>query len=326
MFLSLAVLGLLVSFPFITKAQTTSRSTTTVLSTGAEGADVAKVQQILIDKGLLILPPNITTGYYGNLTTDAVSKYQAQVNIPQTGVLDSATQTAIGVKVTATAATPVTPTYTPPTPTVLTPTPVYPTPTPADNGCSNGEIYSSTTGQACFPPGCTSFSGYSQTTGLACNGSQTSFPAGCTSNIGYSSTTGLACNGSQSSFPAGCTSFSGYSSTTGLACNGSVITPTPTPTSGHHNELVNFEWISTPFVASTFAGVESAKVYSTCPNDKVLLGGGYSLYNNPGSQLRVSMNGPVSNNMYGFAVNGPLDSITSGNIYITCADIMQENN
>ncbi len=66
-----------------------------------------------------------------------------------------------------------------------------------DQGCSKGEVYSTTTGQKCpthnptYPPGCTSNNGYSTTTGKSCG--TVIVDQGCSKGEVYSTTTGQKC-------------------------------------------------------------------------------------------------------------------------------------
>ena len=55
------------------------------------GSDVSLLQRMLSqDNG--IYPERKITGYYGNLTRDAVIKFQGEYNLPQTGVVDKSTK------------------------------------------------------------------------------------------------------------------------------------------------------------------------------------------------------------------------------------------
>ncbi len=55
------------------------------LDVGARGADVAALQTVLEQKGLLTMPPGVTKGLYGELTRVAVAKYQRSVGLPAAG-------------------------------------------------------------------------------------------------------------------------------------------------------------------------------------------------------------------------------------------------
>jgi peptidoglycan hydrolase-like protein with peptidoglycan-binding domain len=63
------------------------------ISIGAKSDDVKNLQSFLIGKGLLA--PGNTTGYFGNLTAEAVKKYQTQNNLAVTGKVDNDTLVAI---------------------------------------------------------------------------------------------------------------------------------------------------------------------------------------------------------------------------------------
>lgn len=59
---------------------------------GKTGEEIKKYQLILYYTDFLAVYPS---GYYGNITTESVSKYQAAKNLPQNGTLDPATQAAL---------------------------------------------------------------------------------------------------------------------------------------------------------------------------------------------------------------------------------------
>lgn len=59
---------------------------------GAEGADVAALQTALEERGLLRIPPGVAKGFFGALTSAAVTKYQASVGLPQVGVFGPLTR------------------------------------------------------------------------------------------------------------------------------------------------------------------------------------------------------------------------------------------
>ncbi|MDP3988771.1 MAG: sortase [bacterium] len=62
------------------------------LSIGDQGAAVAELQAILIEKGFLVIPRGVSKGYFGTLTRTATITYQISVGLPSTGIFDSATR------------------------------------------------------------------------------------------------------------------------------------------------------------------------------------------------------------------------------------------
>ena len=62
------------------------------LSAGATGADVSALQTALEQKGFLTMPAGLATGYFGTLTTAAVSAYQASVALPAVGIFGPLTR------------------------------------------------------------------------------------------------------------------------------------------------------------------------------------------------------------------------------------------
>lgn len=62
------------------------------LSVGMTGDDVTGLQQVLAEQGMLSRTP---TGYYDDVTAQAVKQLQTQLNVPQTGILDEATRSAL---------------------------------------------------------------------------------------------------------------------------------------------------------------------------------------------------------------------------------------
>lgn len=62
------------------------------LSIGDSGVDVSALQTALEQKGFLVMPAGVATGYFGALTSAAVSAYQASVGLPAVGVFDSPTR------------------------------------------------------------------------------------------------------------------------------------------------------------------------------------------------------------------------------------------
>ncbi len=63
------------------------------LSVGSRGDQVLQLQQILV-KAALLAPDN-ATGYFGNMTLDAVKKFQAQKGLPIVGRVGPLTRTAL---------------------------------------------------------------------------------------------------------------------------------------------------------------------------------------------------------------------------------------
>ncbi|MEK7608701.1 MAG: sortase [Patescibacteria group bacterium] len=62
------------------------------LGIGAKGADVVALQTMLQGKGFLAIPPGVDKGFFGPLTSEAVSRYQASVGLPQVGVFGPLTR------------------------------------------------------------------------------------------------------------------------------------------------------------------------------------------------------------------------------------------
>ena len=65
------------------------------LSLGATGVDVSALQTALEQKGFLTMPASVATGYFGVLTSAAVSAYQKSVGLPSAGVFNSPTRTRL---------------------------------------------------------------------------------------------------------------------------------------------------------------------------------------------------------------------------------------
>lgn len=57
-----------------------------ILRIGMHGANVAELQNKLIEKSFLVLPSGITKGYFGILTYTALSKYQISVGLKPDGI------------------------------------------------------------------------------------------------------------------------------------------------------------------------------------------------------------------------------------------------
>lgn len=62
------------------------------LDVGARGADVAALQTILAEKGLLTMPPGVAKGYFGAVTRAAVARYQTSVGISPVGIFGPLTR------------------------------------------------------------------------------------------------------------------------------------------------------------------------------------------------------------------------------------------
>lgn len=73
-------------------AATPAYTFTQYLAPGAAGADVTALQNLLVSEGYLSATP---TGYYGSLTVNAVTKFQAAHGIEQLGVVGPATRAAL---------------------------------------------------------------------------------------------------------------------------------------------------------------------------------------------------------------------------------------
>jgi LPXTG-site transpeptidase (sortase) family protein len=62
------------------------------LSSGDSGVDVSALQTALEQKGFLTMPADVATGYFGGLTSAAVSAYQTSVGLPAVGVFGPLTR------------------------------------------------------------------------------------------------------------------------------------------------------------------------------------------------------------------------------------------
>lgn len=62
------------------------------LSIGASGADVVALQTALMQKGFLTMPSGVSKGYFGALTSAAVTSYQVSVGLPQVGIFGPMTR------------------------------------------------------------------------------------------------------------------------------------------------------------------------------------------------------------------------------------------
>ena|GEM_PF-1483521 len=65
------------------------------LEIGTQGADVAALQSILVQKGFLRMPSGVSYGYFGALTRAAVIEYQTSVALPANGIFDALTRTEL---------------------------------------------------------------------------------------------------------------------------------------------------------------------------------------------------------------------------------------
>lgn len=66
-----------------------------VLSVGDSGVDVSALQTALEQKGFLTMPASVATGYFGALTSAAVSAYQTSVGLPAVGIFGSSTRSKL---------------------------------------------------------------------------------------------------------------------------------------------------------------------------------------------------------------------------------------
>ena len=74
-----AVLG--VAFAFSAVAASAATTYTRDLTIGSTGADVTSLQTTLASKGFLVIPANVSKGYFGGLTKTALMNYQKSVGI-----------------------------------------------------------------------------------------------------------------------------------------------------------------------------------------------------------------------------------------------------
>lgn len=74
-----AVLG--VAFALSAVAASAATSYTRDLTIGSTGADVASLQTTLVSKGFLVIPANVSKGYFGALTKTGLMNYQKSVGI-----------------------------------------------------------------------------------------------------------------------------------------------------------------------------------------------------------------------------------------------------
>lgn len=73
------------------------------LTIGSRGADVTALQQFLVSRGYLTMPPGVAYGYFGNLTQAALARYQSLNNIsPARGYFGPITRANVNQAVAAT--------------------------------------------------------------------------------------------------------------------------------------------------------------------------------------------------------------------------------
>ena len=63
---------------------------------GSQGTEVEEIQRVLKERGLFKAE---ITGYYGSQTKEAVTKFQRQQGLPQTGIADAATLKRLGITI-----------------------------------------------------------------------------------------------------------------------------------------------------------------------------------------------------------------------------------
>ena len=76
------------------------------LGIGASGASVVTLQTFLEQRGLLELPPGVTNGFFGTLTSAAVAEYQTSVGLPGVGVLGPLTRAKLNAELASNATLP----------------------------------------------------------------------------------------------------------------------------------------------------------------------------------------------------------------------------
>ena len=88
------ILGVVVGTTFILTPALALASFDTNLSVGARGGGVISLQQFLISRGLLA--SNLATGYFGNLTRQAVKGFQTSQSVaPVSGFFGPLTRAAL---------------------------------------------------------------------------------------------------------------------------------------------------------------------------------------------------------------------------------------
>ena len=68
------------------------------LGLGSSGADVSALQSLLERKGLLVIPAGVAKGFFGLLTSRALSEYQLSVDLPGVGVFGPLTRSKINLE------------------------------------------------------------------------------------------------------------------------------------------------------------------------------------------------------------------------------------
>jgi peptidoglycan hydrolase-like protein with peptidoglycan-binding domain len=140
------------------------------LSIGSQGNDVTVLQQFLIAKGYL--QATGPTGYYGNLTSAAVSAFQAANSLPQVGKVGPMTLAILNQQLEGTAQQIAV--------------------TQQQIGASNGMNTNGGTMEASLPTGCIAGDIYNPMTGILCSTPQSAI-AGCAGANIYNTITGQLC-------------------------------------------------------------------------------------------------------------------------------------
>lgn len=55
------------------------------LKLGSTGNDVSLLQEVLVEEGYLVMPEGVSLGYFGSITKEALSEWQASYGLPSTG-------------------------------------------------------------------------------------------------------------------------------------------------------------------------------------------------------------------------------------------------
>lgn len=155
--ISVIVFSLIISASIETASAAESYTFTRDITLGSHGADVSALQQILIDSGFLKI--TTPTGYFGPLTKNKLSEWQASVGIsPASGFFGPISRNKISV--------------------------------------ANTQVATTTKTATALVHGCTSLVGFSGATGEPCGASSKALLIpGCVSTVGFSSSTGQACSG-----------------------------------------------------------------------------------------------------------------------------------
>ena len=85
---------------FVQNAQAASQASLSILygsdlQVGSAGNGVTELQAFLGEQGYFTVAPEISLGYFGNITKAALVKYQASHNVPTTGSFGYMTKSAI---------------------------------------------------------------------------------------------------------------------------------------------------------------------------------------------------------------------------------------